>query len=162
MLPWKNIGEQWPYLKNLKDGTFAQVVIVDEPSRLFIASVLPNETMWRTSMLLDGVHREQSGFLTLEAAQHYAEHVLTDSIASIETDDVDFTGATFNEPFREVAALLTMSVLKDDEQIAHISEYKREWIAVCVSATALEDYAFQRDSDGRMAMRLRMERLEVR
>ena len=162
MISWQKIGEQWPYLTDLSEGMFAHAVIAGELSRLFIVSVLPNETTWRTSMLLEGVYSEQSAFFTREDAQHYAEQALIESLTSIEAGDIAFTVAVFNDPFHEIAALLTITVLEDGMNISHISEYKREWVAVCISHEHVEDYAFQRDSDGAMGMRLRRERMEVR
>ncbi len=157
LFTWIKWSGQWPYMVDHPEGRLTGASVIDEPSRLFLASVLQRDNVWGASLLLDGVHSATHTFSTCEDAQKYAENALTESlrVCGLLEDYAD--------PLYEVAALLTV-ILDGKMQIDHISEYKREWVAVCISpdSTSLEDYVFARDSDGHMGPRLRIERLEVR
>jgi hypothetical protein len=158
MFVWEAIKDSWPSLEHLAGGCFVHIVIEDEISRLFFAAVLPNDGQWCLSLLLDGVFSESEiSFSTSEEGQQTAEHVLAQHLDGC----VWLCPQTFAEPFHEVAALLCLTILEGQARISHISEYLREWVVVCIEEGRLEDYAFQRDSDGIMGMRLKRDRLEV-
>ncbi|HEU5381592.1 MAG TPA: hypothetical protein VFV38_39730 [Ktedonobacteraceae bacterium] len=164
LFTWRKVIDLWPYLVEQPEGRMTCVSVAEEPSRLFYASVLQHEGGWGASLLLDGVHEMAPAFSTPEQAQEHAECMLANCLRSCGLFENASPLTSFDEdPFYEVAALLTI-LLDEEMQIVHVSEYKCEWIAVCIArdGTAIDDYVFARDSDGFLARRILSDRLEVR
>lgn len=164
LFSWTMLTEQWPYIQEQSEGMWTGVAVADEPSRLFLAVVFQHEARWKAALLLDGVHEVRSAFLTPEEAQEEAEQALTTSLRTCGLfEDASPLASFDDDPFYEVATLLLV-MLDDEMHISHLSEYKRTWVAVCISrdGTRLEDYVFGHDSHGVLGARVRGDRLEVR
>lgn len=159
---WVHMGDLWPHL-DPKEGLIMRIGVEGEESLLLIACALPNEdgAGWRISLLLGEKHIGKQGFASREVAQQAAEEALTQYLRRNHLMKYASVATTFEDPFHEVAAQL-VSQLDDDMQIVHITEYRKEWVALCLSLdrTRAEDYAFVKDSDGLMGTRTQWERFE--
>jgi hypothetical protein len=147
-ITWVRLEELWPPF-----GQGSVTLLCNGEGERFVALVLPqghDEDEWRISFLFDHLHFGMSGLAHEEEAKARAAQELA-RVAGIRSRGSAFA---WDSPMEETLVLL-LSFLDDDWQVDHITEYKREWVAVCRSndSKQIADYAFTYDSDDMLGQR---------
>ena len=160
---WEQIHDLWPHL-DAPEGVITRLNVMYEESYLLIGSVLREEgaSTWRTSLLLGEMRHVTPGFSSHEEARQAAEQEILTYVSTQGLLAYIRSDTTFEFPFHDVAAQLSIT-LPENMLIVYISQYRKEWFAVCTDAdgVSLEDYAFQRDSDGILSTRPLLDRFHV-